>query len=92
MIVEFTPTVVEARIYETGGYKERSAYVGSFTVHITGDEAHVTLLTGTEFDSDGCYTWTKHTNTQMQDYLRRRGVRWLNYECKGRKVRRDLTA
>ena len=90
MKVEFTPATIEARIYETGGYKERSAYVGSFIIQVMGDEAWISLLTNVE--ESECYAWTKGIEQQTREHLRRMGIRWVTYECKGQKVRRDIAS
>ena len=81
---------MEGRIYQEGNYEERSRYIGSLVVHIMGDESYVTLLTGAELDDEGCYAWTKSANSQIEEYLISQGVCWVNFECKGHKVRRNI--
>ncbi len=88
MHVEFTPTVVEARIYRQGGYKERSAYVGSMVIHMVGDEAWISLLTNAK--ESECAAWSRAIDRQVETYLVEQGIRWASYECGGRKVRRDI--
>ena len=87
MRVDFTPTVIEARIYDRGSYKERSAYRGSFVMHVVGETATITLLTG---ECSDC-AWTPAVNRKMTEYVRRLGVKLLTYEVKGKRVERRLS-
>ncbi len=82
------PTVVECRIYDKGGYKERSAYLGSFVMHVIGETAWVTLLTGI-CEEDKC-SWDAELDQEMLDYARGMGAVVLRYEHKGKQVERRL--
>lgn len=86
--IDFRPSVVECRIYEKGGYTDRSAYQGSFIVHIIGDIAVGALLTG-QSEHDKC-TWDMETTRELMDYLSGLGVRTYEYEHKGKRKRIDI--
>ena len=86
--VDFRPSVVECRIYDKGSYKERSAYRGSFVIHVLGETAEVTLLTGV--CSDSACAWDQEVDAETVDYLLRLGVKKAVYEHKGKQVERRL--
>ena len=88
MRVDFRPSVVECRIYEKGGYQQRSAYVGSFVMHLAGDEALLTLLTG-ENDREAC-VWDQQIDREVARYLLSKGIRKVRYEHNGDRVVREL--
>ncbi len=90
MRVDFKPSVIECRIYEKGGYKQRSAYAGSFVIHLAGDEALVTLLTGTT--NNDSYSWDHQIDKEVSRYLISKGVRTVRYEHNGDRVVRKLVS
>ena len=89
MRVDFRPSVIEARIYDKGGYRERSAYRGSFVMHIVGDTAYNTLLTKVAGRRAGC-AWDEEIDAETADYLLSLGVKRVVYEHKGKQVVREL--
>lgn len=90
MRVDFRPTVVECRIYDKGGYKERSAYRGSFVLHLLGEVAEVTLLTGV-CEDDAC-AWDAEIDAETVEYLKSQGMRRVRYEHKGKWVEREFVS
>ena len=88
MRVDFRPSVIECRIYDKGGYKERSAYLGSFVMHVVGDTAYNTLLTGV-CEEDEC-TWDTEIDAETVEYLLSIDVKRVIYEHKGKQVERKL--
>ncbi len=87
MKLDFRPSVIECRMYERGSYEEKSPYVGSFTVHVFGDRAEITLLTGI-CEGDTC-NWSPSIDKQVTDYLANLGVKEISYEHKGKRIVRN---
>ena len=88
MRVDFRPSVIECRIYEKGGYEQRSAYIGSFVMHLAGEEAMITLLTGVS--ESEAYTWDHQIDREVARYLLSKGIRRVRYERNGDRVVREL--
>ncbi len=74
-------------MYESGSYDEKSPYVGSFNIHVFGDRAAITLLTGI-CEGDSC-NWSADIDKQMTDYLAGIGVKEISYDHKGKRVIRS---
>ncbi len=88
--IDFRPTVIEARIYDKGGYKERTKYLGSFVLHVVGEAAELTLLTGV--GGKDKRSWDSELDAEMFEYVQSLEVAKLTYEVKGKKVTRNVPA
>ncbi len=88
--ISFQPVVVSARIHKRNGgdYRSKDEWQGGFLITLTGDVAYASHLTGV-CDGDEC-TWDRQTDNETVEYCKSIGAKWLEYEIKGKQIRRKI--